>query len=96
MTALAPIDIFRVANILGEGILWDWRRQALWWTDIQGRQLRPRRVFAQTPDGALDVLCVTSSREGLDSAIPQAEPHAGDVFSYRTGVQGLPESEYRP
>jgi sugar lactone lactonase YvrE len=39
MTAGAPIDIFHVANILGEGILWDWRRQALWWTDIQGRHL---------------------------------------------------------
>jgi sugar lactone lactonase YvrE len=38
MTALTPIDIFRVANIVGEGILWDWRRQRLWWTDIQGRR----------------------------------------------------------
>jgi len=35
MTALAPIAIFRVANIVGEGILWDWRRQRLWWTDIR-------------------------------------------------------------
>jgi len=293
MTALAPIDIFRVANILGEGILWDWRRQLLCWTDIQGRrlyrhdwqhqtlkvfdtpervgsfgliagserliaafaggialydlerqsvdwltlpetldgglrfndgrvdrrgrfwtgtmvegaqsdaraslysvagmgpvkcQLRgisisnglchspdgtrlyfadsptrtifeyelhepegilgPPRVFALTPDGAypdgaavdvdgcvwsahwgagcvvrytpdgridrtvqvptrqptcvcfagpdLDVLCVTSAHEGLDDAIRNAEPHAGDVFLYRAGVQGLPESEYRP
>jgi L-arabinonolactonase len=39
MKTLSPIDIFRVANIVGEGILWDWRRQVLWWTDIQGRQL---------------------------------------------------------
>ena len=293
MTAHAPMDIFRVANILGEGILWDWRRQLLCWTDIQGRrlyrhdwqhqtlkvfdtpervgsfgliagserliaafaggialydpdresvewltlpetldaglrfndgrvdrrgrfwtgtmveggqstprgslysvagigpakcQLRgisisnglchspdgtrlyfadsptrtiveyelhepegilgPPRVFAHTPDGAypdgaavdvdgcvwsahwgagcvvrytpdgridrtvrvptrqptcvcfagpdLDVLCVTSAHEGLDDAIRHAEPHAGDVFLYRAGVQGLPESEYRP
>jgi len=44
----------------------------------------------------LDVLCITSAREGLDAAVLHAEPHAGDVFLYRTGVQGLPESEYRP
>ena len=42
----------------------------------------------------LDVLCVTSAREGLDASKPN--PHAGDVFLYRTGTQGLPESEYRP
>jgi len=39
MTALSPIDILEVRNILGEGILWDSRRRLLWWTDIQGRQL---------------------------------------------------------
>ena len=33
------MEIFRVGNILGEGILWDSRRAALWWTDIQGRKL---------------------------------------------------------
>ncbi len=42
----------------------------------------------------LDVLCVTSAREGLDEATLQAEPHAGAVFLYRPGVQGLPEPEY--
>jgi sugar lactone lactonase YvrE len=36
---LSPIDVFKVGNILGEGILWDSRRGALWWTDIQGRKL---------------------------------------------------------
>jgi sugar lactone lactonase YvrE len=293
MTAQAPVDIFNVGNILGEGILWDSRRGVLWWTDIQGRQLyrydwargtrqildtpervgsfglvagseklitafargiamydayersvawlaRPEtlapdvrfndgrvdrrgrfwsgtmvegeqraasaclysidakgelrchlqglrisnglchspdgthlyfadsptrtisvhelsepegilgspRIFARTPDGAypdgaavdvdgcvwsahwgagrivrytpegridrtlevpasqptcvcfggpdLDILCVTSAREGLDKSTLQAEPNAGDVFLYRAGVQGLPESEYRP
>jgi L-arabinonolactonase len=292
MTTLAPFDIFRVANIVGEGILWDWRRQLLWWTDIQGRRLYrhdwqqqmlkvleiperlgcfgliagserliaafasgialydteqaslewltlpeplgpglrfndgrvdrrgrfwtgtmveggentaraslysvagrgpvksqlggisisngmchspdgtrlyfadsptrtiyeyelhepegtlgPPRLFAQTPEGAypdgatvdadgciwsahwgagcvvrytpdgridrtlrvptcqpscvcfagpdLDVLCVTSAHEGLDAVVRDAEPHAGDVFLYRAGVQGLRESEYR-
>ncbi len=39
MTSLTPVDIFRVRNILGEGILWDSRRQTLWWTDIQGLKL---------------------------------------------------------
>jgi L-arabinonolactonase len=42
----------------------------------------------------LDILCVTTAREGLDGPTLQAEPNAGDVFLYRTGVQGLPESEY--
>jgi L-arabinonolactonase len=44
----------------------------------------------------LDVLCVTSAREGLNEASLQSEPHSGSVFLYRTGVQGLPECEYRP
>jgi L-arabinonolactonase len=44
----------------------------------------------------LDVLCVTSAREGLDEASLRSEPHAGAVFLYRTGVQGLPEPEYQP
>lgn len=42
----------------------------------------------------LEVLCVTSAREGLEAQALDA--HAGDVFLYRTGTQGLPESEYRP
>jgi len=44
----------------------------------------------------LDVLCVTSARVELDAAALAAEPHAGDVFLYRVGTQGLPEPEYRP
>jgi sugar lactone lactonase YvrE len=43
----------------------------------------------------LDVLCVTSAREGLDAAQLRAEPHAGGVFLYRVGVQGLVEPEYQ-
>ena len=42
----------------------------------------------------LDVLCVTTAREGLDEGILRGEPHAGDVFLYRPGVQGLPEPRY--
>jgi sugar lactone lactonase YvrE len=43
----------------------------------------------------LEVLCVTSAREGLDDSQLHDDPHAGDVFLYRVGTQGLPESEYR-
>jgi L-arabinonolactonase len=55
---------------------------------------QPSCVCFGGPD--LDVLCVTSAREGLDGKTLQAEPNAGDVFLYRAGVKGLPESEYRP
>jgi sugar lactone lactonase YvrE len=44
---------------------------------------------------ALDMLCVTSACEGLNEEALSAEPHAGAVFVYRVGVQGLPEPEYR-
>jgi sugar lactone lactonase YvrE len=37
--ALTPVAILPVHNALGEGILWDSRRQVLWWTDIQSRRL---------------------------------------------------------
>jgi L-arabinonolactonase len=55
---------------------------------------QPTCVCFGGPD--LDVLCVSSAREGLDEATLQSEPHAGAVFLYRTGVQGLPEPEYQP
>jgi L-arabinonolactonase len=54
---------------------------------------QPSCVCFAGPD--LDVLCVTTAREGLDETTLQNEPHAGDVFLYRPGIQGLPESEYR-
>jgi L-arabinonolactonase len=54
---------------------------------------QPSCVCFAGPD--LDVLCVTTAREGLDEKTLQNEPHAGDVFLYRLGIQGLPESEYR-
>jgi sugar lactone lactonase YvrE len=117
MTAPAPIEILKVRNTVGEGILWDWRRQLLWWTDIPNRTLyrydwnlgttrtleTPERVgsFGFTEDsdrliaGAdLDILCVTSACEGLDEQALRADPNAGDVFFYRTGIRGLREPEY--
>lgn len=54
---------------------------------------QPSCVCFAGPD--LDVLCVTTAREGLDDTTLLNEPHAGDVFLYRLGVRGLPESEYR-
>src|SRR5579863_2274994 len=36
---MKPHDILPAGNLLGEGVLWDWRRGRLWWTDIQGRRL---------------------------------------------------------
>jgi sugar lactone lactonase YvrE len=54
---------------------------------------QPTCVCFGGPD--LDVLCVTTAREGLDGSTLHAEPHAGGVFLYRPGVQGLPEPEYR-
>jgi L-arabinonolactonase len=44
----------------------------------------------------LDVLCVTTARNELSAELLRAEPHAGDVFLFEPGVQGLPEPEYRP
>jgi L-arabinonolactonase len=55
---------------------------------------QPTCVCFGGPD--LDVLCVSSAREGLDEVTLQSEPHAGAVFLYRTGVQGLPEPEFLP
>ncbi len=34
-----PVDIIRVGNTLGEGVLWDCERRRVWWTDIQEKKL---------------------------------------------------------
>jgi L-arabinonolactonase len=53
---MAPIAVLPVQNVLGEGILWDSRRQVLWWTDIQSRRLyrhdwsRGTRQILETPE----------------------------------------------
>jgi L-arabinonolactonase len=39
LTDTAPVGTLPVQNVLGEGILWDSRRNVLWWTDIQSRRL---------------------------------------------------------
>ena len=43
----------------------------------------------------LDTLCVTTARADLEPTELAAQPHAGDVFLYNAGTQGLPEPEYR-
>jgi L-arabinonolactonase len=42
----------------------------------------------------LDLLFVTSAREGLGTEALAQQPQAGDVFIYQVEVQGLPESRY--
>jgi hypothetical protein len=50
-------------------------------------------MIALTP---FDILSVgNSAREGLDNETLRAESRAGEVFLFRTGVQGLREPEYR-
>src|SRR5260370_24782418 len=92
MTALAPVDIFRVANLVGEGILWDWRRQLLWWTDIQGRKLHRFDWATATPQ-AVD----TPERVGSFGLIAGSErlitAFAGGIALYdvdRQSVDWLP------
>ena len=44
----------------------------------------------------LDLLFVSTAREGLDAARLEAEPDAGHVLVYATAFRGLPESRYVP
>jgi L-arabinonolactonase len=60
---------------------------------IQIPTRQPSCVCFGGPD--LDILCVTTAREDLDESVLREESHAGDVFLYRVGTQGLPEPEYR-
>jgi L-arabinonolactonase len=92
------------AAIDADGCLWSahWGAGVVVRYTPDGRIDRTLRVPASQPSCVcfagpdLDVLCVTSARENLDPSKLDAEPDAGNVFLYRAGVQGLPESEYRP
>ena len=44
---------------------------------------------------ALDLLCVTTARLGLDRAALDAQPNAGHLFVYETSRRGLPECRAR-
>ena len=42
----------------------------------------------------LDLLFVTSARDGLTAAELREQPHAGDVFVYRVNARGLPDRRF--
>lgn len=44
----------------------------------------------------LNLLFVTSAREGLSAAALRAQPNAGDLFVYSTNVTGLPDQRFAP
>jgi L-arabinonolactonase len=91
------------ATVDVDGCLWSahWGGGCLVRYTPEGRIDRTIAIPASQPTCAcfagpnLDVLCVTSAREGLSESTLQTEPHAGAVFLYRAGVQGLAEPEYR-
>jgi sugar lactone lactonase YvrE len=92
------------AAIDADGCLWSahWGAGCVVRYTPDGRIDRTLRVPASQPTCVcfagpqLDVLCVTTARDGLSEAALLGQPNAGDVFLYRVGVQGLPEAEYRP
>jgi len=43
----------------------------------------------------LDHLCVTSARDYLSKDVLAKEPHAGDLFIFKTDVKGLPETIFK-
>jgi L-arabinonolactonase len=42
----------------------------------------------------LDLLFVTSAREGLSEAALRTQPHAGDLFVYSVNIRGLPDRAF--
>ena len=43
---------------------------------------------------SLDLLFVTSAREGMSAATLKEQPNAGDVFVYKVNVKGLPDPRF--
>jgi sugar lactone lactonase YvrE len=92
------------AAIDADGCLWSahWGAGCVVRYTPEGKVDRTLRVPVSQPSCVcfagpqLDVLCVTTARNGLSDEALLSEPNAGDVFMYRVGVQGLPESEYQP
>src|ERR1700722_10209924 len=68
LSPMRPHDILATRNIVGEGILWDSRRQLLWWTDIQGRELY-RYDWARSSTQVLD----TPERVGSFGLVAHSE-----------------------
>jgi sugar lactone lactonase YvrE len=53
---------------------------------------QPTCIAFGGPD--LDLLFVTSARDGLKADALQRHPSAGDVFIYRVGIRGLPDARF--
>ena len=53
---------------------------------------QPTCVTFGGPD--LDLLFVTSAKEGLEGAKLCKQPHAGDVFVFQAGISGFPTSRF--
>ena len=68
MRSVQPVDIIENGAVLGEGILWDARRQCLWWTDIHARRIHrydwAARALAtfETPDRVASLGLVAGQR----------------------------------
>ncbi|HEY1724095.1 MAG TPA: SMP-30/gluconolactonase/LRE family protein [Steroidobacteraceae bacterium] len=105
MSASAPIDVIPAANGCGEGVLWDGRRQALWWTDIPGRRLhrydwstRSQRSF-ETPErvGSFGLVAgsdqfITAFESGIalyDPASTAGEQRVSWLARPQAGIRGI-------
>jgi L-arabinonolactonase len=86
--ASTPVAILPVRNVLGEGILWDSRRQVLWWTDIQGRRLyrhdllRANTQALDTPERVGSFGLVAGSEQlitAFESGVAMYDTHSGTV-----------------
>jgi sugar lactone lactonase YvrE len=90
------------ANVDGEGFLWSahWGAGRVVRYAPDGTVDRMIEVPASQPTcvafggPALDLLFVTSARDGLNEAALLRHPSAGDVFVYRVGVRGLPDARF--
>jgi L-arabinonolactonase len=91
------------ATVDAEGFLWSahWGGGRVVRYTPQGAIDRIIDVPASQPTcvafggAGLDLLFVTTAREGLSAAALAAQPDAGNLFVYNVGVAGLPEQQFR-
>ena len=90
------------ANVDAEGFLWSahWGAGQVVRYAPDGRIDRTIDVPASQPScvafggSDLDLLFVTSARDGLKADVILRHPSAGDVFVYRVGIRGLPDPRF--
>lgn len=90
------------ANVDAEGFLWSahWGAGRVVRYDPDGKVDRILKVPATQPTciafggPALDLLFVTSARDGLSAGDLAGQPSAGDVFVYKMGCVGLAEPHF--